>query len=1086
MNKKNRKNSGFTLVELLVVIIIIGVLLGIGIVAVTGLIDRTKKEQVKSQEQLLVMAAKNYLQENRGLLPKSIGETTTIPISVLKSTKYITDDLVNQNNETCMVNSFVTAYKESATKYSYKAHIYCGNDVVEENDIVATPTVSIDFVDASGKSIKNDAGVLAKVAEAKYIINYDGGTYNSEKVAIDGYSYSILVDLTGGSNLQEVYSSGTLNAVGAYTIHIDKDNNLSDYIDITSATTVVIKATVRNVLGGVSEGVEFLGESAEAAMAVYKDRDDPICGRIIGQAGTNDWITRTTTTQERKISVMCSDGSGSGCIRSKFTNTWSGNVEAATSTIQIKDNAGNTRNCPVVVNIDRKFPVIKMDAFAKGRSENSTTGNSVISGVRSTNVNGVAEIRNDEYANLVDGYMVKSKYPYGVIYKVTLTDLALSSWKWEVNENEIDSISDSRYAVVSSNNVEGKTGNCSNQSSCEIYVYLSENGLRKGVLTVNDKHGNQSVFTVYANINRQAPGAPSIINSSNEKSNGAWTSNDVTLKLSTNLKQSLIDNYYYSFNENADVSNRDGVNDSDANTKWVKLVGGTGQQSFTTAPWRTEMNKTAYIMVCDTSGNCSDSSETDIKIDRTPPTGLVVRGYKKTSSGDVDSPSGLLTINSDVWHNGWVLVVPSGATDVGSGEVDYRFTVTGASQNEVEPVSQNYRNVNREGESIVSYMACDAAENCSSTVDFKVKLDRTAPTMPEVNNSASGEWTKSNVTLTIKNSADTRSGIGKYYYSYASSPSENGTNPKTAWVELVDGRNKTSFSTVWSEEMNETVRIKVCDNVDNCNTDASTFIGIDRTAPTQPTITDTDNNVYAGDWTNQSFSLILNSSDGNGSGLYDCQYTYNSSASQVGDDADTMWKANNGTFNSNRTKFTTTQFVYERDQNAYLRVCDKVGNCSSKATARIRIDKTKPVCGNVEITQDNSENGVIGSVGCSDSGSLCINNTYSFGPVKEDTNVKIKDNAGNIDYCAMYIASYDCSDGPWGNPTLKSKNNNTCGVDGFTDSIYDSGSCLVADNYHTDICSAKCSTACDIYSSSCSKVCCIRRKKKTCYKRDTP
>ena len=146
MRKIYKSNNGFTLIELLAVVVVLGIILGISITAVMHFVDRAKKEQIASQEKALTIAAKSYLQENRGLLPKSIGETTVIPVSVLKTNNYITENIKNSKKESCMENSYVTAYKETQSKYIYKAHIYCGSETGTTTIATSTPTIKIDFV----------------------------------------------------------------------------------------------------------------------------------------------------------------------------------------------------------------------------------------------------------------------------------------------------------------------------------------------------------------------------------------------------------------------------------------------------------------------------------------------------------------------------------------------------------------------------------------------------------------------------------------------------------------------------------------------------------------------------------------------------------------------------------------------------------------------------------------------------------------------------------------------------------------------------------------------------------------------------
>ena len=96
------------------------------------------------------MAAESYLQANRNLLPKSIGETTIITINNLKEANYLKEDIKDGNGRSCMEKdnsgkdkSYVVVSKKSATKYTYKAYLYCGNDIVPAKEQIATPTINV-------------------------------------------------------------------------------------------------------------------------------------------------------------------------------------------------------------------------------------------------------------------------------------------------------------------------------------------------------------------------------------------------------------------------------------------------------------------------------------------------------------------------------------------------------------------------------------------------------------------------------------------------------------------------------------------------------------------------------------------------------------------------------------------------------------------------------------------------------------------------------------------------------------------------------------------------------------------------------
>ena len=114
-NKKKTLNKGFSLVELLAVIVILGIIIGIGVVSVTRLVDRAKKSEQDSNKNIITMSAQTYLQNNKNLVPKVVGESRNIKVSDLKANNYLTKDIKNNKGESCMENSYVRVYKLSNT-----------------------------------------------------------------------------------------------------------------------------------------------------------------------------------------------------------------------------------------------------------------------------------------------------------------------------------------------------------------------------------------------------------------------------------------------------------------------------------------------------------------------------------------------------------------------------------------------------------------------------------------------------------------------------------------------------------------------------------------------------------------------------------------------------------------------------------------------------------------------------------------------------------------------------------------------------------------------------------------------------------
>jgi type IV pilus assembly protein PilA len=117
------KRKGFTLVELLAVIVILAVILVIAIPNVIKVIDKAKLDTYKRNEDMLVSATQKYMASNG--ISLNVGETTTINYSQLQNDKLI-DKITDQTSKGECSNSKIYVTKTSSG-YTYKPGLVCDN-----------------------------------------------------------------------------------------------------------------------------------------------------------------------------------------------------------------------------------------------------------------------------------------------------------------------------------------------------------------------------------------------------------------------------------------------------------------------------------------------------------------------------------------------------------------------------------------------------------------------------------------------------------------------------------------------------------------------------------------------------------------------------------------------------------------------------------------------------------------------------------------------------------------------------------------------------------------------------------------------
>ena len=397
--------KGFTLIELLVTIVILGLLVTLGYVSVRAILDRGNESYYRTQEDMLILAGRDYFADYRSKLPKEIGETTFVTLKTLIDEKYI-DPIKDENEKDCDVDeSRVTVEKVTEKEYQYYASLVCDASTIINSDetpplIKFTPNKksSRDKISVTMKVTDNE-----KVSQYRYVITKDGeeyqdsgySEYNKEVVinlteqgiyrivgyAIDNsknssskksgeYIISDTVDcslVTISSEFKEDtwynkditlnikvpentyrYETSIVNSKGESEL-------INTYIGASSSTVTLKKEGAYNVK---VELFDKYGNSCASTSEPYKiDRTPPICSTVTGASTT--W-----TNQDRYISVLCKDEIGE-CASNSYNKTFS--KEGKTGSIDIYDKAGNTTSCTVDKYIDKTLPkVISNNQYTSG------------------------------------------------------------------------------------------------------------------------------------------------------------------------------------------------------------------------------------------------------------------------------------------------------------------------------------------------------------------------------------------------------------------------------------------------------------------------------------------------------------------------------------------------------------------------------------------------------------------------------------------------------------------------------------------------------------------------------------------------
>jgi len=209
------KNKGFTLVELMGVIILLGVISVIIVPVVKDVIKEAKQKGYENQVNTIVESAKNWAASNIDLLPET--DSILVKIETLKKEGFLENKkLINPVSDVEMNACVMITYNEDYNQYEY-----------EYNEKCFAPNPIIEYTDncMEDSNAECSAGTLLNVP----VNNQE--KYNFYVIKDTGTELTLLMSENLGDNV-EWYSGDGANDKGPLTSVAELKLRTNDWINI--------------------------------------------------------------------------------------------------------------------------------------------------------------------------------------------------------------------------------------------------------------------------------------------------------------------------------------------------------------------------------------------------------------------------------------------------------------------------------------------------------------------------------------------------------------------------------------------------------------------------------------------------------------------------------------------------------------------------------------------------------------------------------------------------------------------------------------------------------------------------------------
>ncbi len=728
--KKSKK--GFTMVELLATIVILGILAAIVLAVSTNITKDAKKKYCTSQEALVTLSGKDYFADNRSKLPKEIGGTSQVSLKTLVDEAYIKEVVDSQGKACDYDSSYVSVQKQGEQEYNYYTYLKCG--ACESGSEGMGPTIAFS---PNSKSSNQEITVTMTVKDDKKVETYSYTIYK------DGASYKTVSETYNKAVTIKLSETGTYQITG---MGYDNDGNVASSTSgnyVISKTTANCKTTITSKVAPktwTKDSIEFTLQFADGVTDwewyVSKDGKDFVKKgnykpSLKNMKISGDGIYKVRVISYDKYGNRCQVDSNQYYIGDEITEV---TLQGSVPTGELTNEDVVLTAVPSPENLAKPKDEYSFQIKVGNNWEDYQTSYSKTTSVSDEDLQTFRVVVKTELGKQVTSNTYQTKIDKTPPSNPTVTakydttkTYSFGSW---INKNVTVTPSGSKDAVSGFSHYLYRT-----KKNSEAYseykrlegssVALNQDGTYTVEFVACDKLNNcgKTPVSKVVKIDKTSPTTP-VIESMDTPD---WTTMQMTLTMSTKETGSGVEYWMHSFDNSSwspfctgkNLPNSSCVTLS-STTSYLK--NNDSKLTNVTANIQQPNHKTIYFKVKDVAGNYSGTTK-NTSVPLTPPEIVGKVGSANYTSNTWTNKSVTLQITSDIPDLSEFSVLVNDMKAGGERNKTIRVPAVG-SMGTLEVPAEEYV------DKTYMAMACNSQGKCMGGLsnDFRVKIDTVPPT----------------------------------------------------------------------------------------------------------------------------------------------------------------------------------------------------------------------------------------------------------------------------------------------------------------------------------------------------------------------